>query len=301
MDFNNYTFRSHMVGQIISVPKPLTGKQLETLSAYRKKDKPLTDNQKKDLVSLEFKHNESKVYKLTDGAKKLLNKVVFYEKHNRRTVLENQYLEKGLIVEKSSRDLLSEVLNIALIADDEHRQNGWVRGKRDINTKDVVIDIKSKFNYDTFCDSLLESTNEVYLRQLDCYMELWEVKQALLCHVLIDTPEHIVNSLIRKLDYKENILDMTGNVRDESIQSVVDLVQNSIYTREGLENLCSGSENLQIEWFHDFVEIPISERVHMIPHSFDKVRIEQRNECIKLAREYMGTVNPINNLIKLKQ
>ena len=69
MDFSNYTFRSHMVGQIISVPKPLTGKQLETLSAYRKKDKPLTDNQKKDLVSLEFKHNESKVYKLTDGAK----------------------------------------------------------------------------------------------------------------------------------------------------------------------------------------------------------------------------------------
>lgn len=287
-----------MEGKIRSVPKPLTKNQIETLAAYRKKEKPLTDNQKKDLISLEFKHNESKVYKLTEGAKKLLNKIVFYEKHGRKNILENLYLEKGLIVEKRSRDLLSEILNVSLIADEEIRENDWVRGKRDIKSN-ITIDIKSKFDYNTFCDCLLDSSNDEYLCQLDDYMDLWGNSESLLCHVLIDTPEHIVNSLIRKLDYKENILDMTGNVRDESIQSVVDLVQNSIYTREGLENLCSGSENLQIEWFHDFVEIPISERVHMIPHSFDKVRIEQRNECIKLAREYMGTVNPINNLIQI--
>jgi hypothetical protein len=299
MDFSNYTFRSHMTGKIISVPKPLTGKQIETLASYRKKDKPLTEKQREDLISLEFKHNESKVYKLTDGAKKVLTEIVFYEKHGRRKILENLYLEKGLIVEKSSRDLLSEVLNVPLIADDEQRQNEWVRGKRDINTKDKIIEIKSKFDYTTFCDSLLESSNEIYLRQLDCYMDLWNVSESSLCHVLIDTPAHIVNSLIRKLDYKENILDMTGNVRDECIETVVNLVQNSIYTREGLETLCDFSENLQIEWFHDFVEIPKAERIHMIPHQLDKIRLEQRNECIKLSREYMNTVKPINNIIQL--
>ena len=49
----------------------------------------------------------------------------------------------------------------------------------------------------------------------------------------------------------------------------------------------------------DFNEIPVEQRIHMIPHSFDKLRIQQRNECIKLAREYMNTIKPINNIIKL--
>lgn len=300
MDFNNYTFRSHMVGQIVSVPKPLTGKQLETLAAYLKKDK-LTDLQKKDLISLQNKHNESKVYKLTEGAKKILSNLVFYEKYGRRELLENMYLEKGLIVEKSSRDLLTEVLNIALIADDEQRQNEWVRGKRDIKTDEVIIDIKSKFDFTTFCSSLLDSSNEIYLRQLDSYMDLWNCKTSLLCHVLVDTPPHIVERLVKKLDYKDNILDMSGDVRDECIQDVVNLVQNSIYTREGLENLCTFSANIHIEWFNDFIEIPIKDRVHMIAHDFDKVRIEQRNECIKLAREYMNQLQPVNNIIQINQ
>ena len=46
MDFSNYIFRSHMVGNIISVPKPLTPNQSETLADYRKRQagegRPLT-------------------------------------------------------------------------------------------------------------------------------------------------------------------------------------------------------------------------------------------------------------------
>jgi hypothetical protein len=33
----------------------------------------------------------------------------------------------------------------------------------------------------------------------------------------------------------------------------------------------------------------------MIAHSLQKERLEQRNECIELAREYMNLVKPINN------
>ena len=66
MNFDNYIFRSHMVGNIISVPKPLTPNQVETLEDYRKRVKgegrPLTDNKVKTWHSLEHKHNESQTY-----------------------------------------------------------------------------------------------------------------------------------------------------------------------------------------------------------------------------------------------
>lgn len=306
MDFSNYIFRSSFVGNIISVPKPLTGKQLETLAAYRKKDKPLTENQKKDLISLEFKHNESKEFKLTDGAKKLLNKIVFYEKHNRIKTLENEFLDKGNRVEKQARDLMTKVLGIPLVKDDERRTNQWVTGKRDINTTGIILDIKSKWDFETFYSSLVDSSNEIYLRQGDNYMELWEEKEFLLCHVLVDTPFDLIIKQLHKLHWNHVILDLGHNnfidgeiTNPDSIELVVKEVNNHIYTREGLESFCNEHQAIKLDWFADFKEIPESERIHMVPHSFDKVRIEQRNECIKLAREYMGTVNPINNLIQI--
>lgn len=303
--FNDYIFRSSFVGNIVSVPKPLTGKQIETLAAYRKKDK-LTDIQRKDLISLEYKHNESKYFKLTDGAKKLINNIVFYEKHGRITTLENDYLDKGNRVEKSSRDLMTKVLGIPLVKDDERRTNEWVTGKRDVDTKGVIIDIKSKFNYDSFNACLVDNSNDIYLRQGDCYMELWNEKEFLLCHVLVDTPFDIIVKNLHKLHWQNVILDLGHNdfidgsiTSDDAIEKVVASVNNSIYTREGLEDFCREYQAIKLDWFANFQEIPESERIHMVPHSFDKVRIEQRNECIRLAREYMNTVKPINNIIKL--
>lgn len=305
VNFNNYIFRSSFVGNIVSVPKPLTKNQMETMLVYREKEK-LTEKQHKDLVSLEYKNNESKEYKLTEGAKKLLNKIVFYEKHGRINLLEMDTLEKGNRVEKQARDLMTKVLGIPLVKDDERRTNEWVTGKRDINSSDVIFDIKAKFDFDSFNSSLLDSSNEVYLRQLDCYMELWELKDAILCHVLIDTPSDIIVRELNRLQWKNVVLDIghssfiDGSITsDDSIELIVSEINNHIYTREGLQNFCDEFQAIKIEWFKDFKEIPEKERVHMVSHSFDKERIEQRNECIKLARDYMKTVQPINNIITI--
>ena len=97
--FEKHIFRSHSVGTIVNVPKPLTLAQSETLTAYRERangeGKPLTDNQKKTWHSLEHKHNESKTYKLNDTAKKYLNDLVFEKRTGRRSKLENKYFTKG--------------------------------------------------------------------------------------------------------------------------------------------------------------------------------------------------------------
>jgi hypothetical protein len=56
MNFDNHIFRSHSVGTIVNLPKPLTANQAETLTDYRNRangeGRQLTDNQKKTWHSL---------------------------------------------------------------------------------------------------------------------------------------------------------------------------------------------------------------------------------------------------------
>ena len=304
MNFNNYKFRSHWVGKIVSVPSSLSESQKETLDAYKLRNsgegKPLTENQQKTLIELEYKELKSKEYKLTEGQKKLLNELYFYEKYSRRKDLDVKFFKKGLEVEKTARDLLSKITGLYLTHNPENRKNEWVTGVTDVLPNNgVIIDIKSAWSFESYSNILQDSSNEIYLRQLDCYMELWECKTSLLCHVLIDTPFQIIHDEIRRQSYKYNWTDFDGDFREEFIPDLVDLVSNHIYSRESLENFVHESVNLNIEWFNDFIEVPENERVHMITHEFKPERIEQRNECIKIAREYLNTVKPLNNIVKI--
>lgn len=299
MDFKDYIFRSHMVGKIISVPKPLTENQLSTLSDYELRasgeGRPLTDKQKDTLIELQYRRIQSKKYKLSDGQKKILSELVFAEKYHKKKELNSDQIKKGLDKEKEARDLISSTCNLFLTACNERKHNKWVTGLIDLQPQDVIVDIKTAFSWESYSRLIEQTANEIYLRQGDSYMDLWDKRDFLLCHVLVDTPYEIIDKQIRSYDYKENLLDIEGDVRDEKIERVVQIVSNHIFTEKGLKEYCQLSATVHKEWFKGFIEIPPEDRIHMIPHSFDKVRIEQRNECIALSREYMNTVKPINN------
>lgn len=285
-----------MVGKIINVPKPLTKSQDLTLSGLNEKGfEKLTEAQKKTFHNLSNKLNESKTYRLTEAIKNTLTQLAFSNKYGRKIEINSPKLTKGNEVEKAARDILTRVSNIFLTSSIERKTNDWVTGAIDIEPKEVIIDIKSAWSWESFSKILQEKPNEIYLRQGDSYMDLWNKKEFLLCHILLDTPYKLIEGEIRKKDYQNNILDMEGNVREDSIAEVKKTVTNHIFSRKGLEDFCDYSANVYIEWFDDFIEIPEQERVHMISHSFDKTRIAQRNECISLAREFMNTVKPMNN------
>jgi hypothetical protein len=299
MRFDDYLFRSHSVGHIINVPTPLTPNQLETLNAYNDRyngnGRPLTQKQQEDRISLLHKQIESGKYSISDATKKLLSQLVFAKKYKRTTVLNANQIKKGLSEEKEARDILTRVSGLFLTASEERKSNKWVTGKIDIEPDEVIIDIKSSYSWESFSNILQEKPNQIYLHQGDSYMDLWEKKHFLLCHVLTDTPINILQSEIRKADYHQDFMSIDGNVRDEKISDVKQIISNHIFSRKGIENFCNFSPFAEIEWFDDFIEIPEKDRVHMISHDYDPVRIEQRNECIKICREFMNTVTPINN------
>jgi hypothetical protein len=277
MNFSEYIFRCHYQGALVSVPKPLTENQKETLTAYRERAKgigrPLTQKQEIDWHSLETKESESKEFSLTTTAKNICTDIVFSEEYGRKYTLENKYFSKGLEVEKDSRDLISKVLGKNLIKSVERKSNNWVTGEIDIEPQGIIIDIKSAYNFKSFNKHLIENNIEFYKRQLDSYMEIWGLSESIISFTLVDTPARIVEDEIRRLNWRELILNFEGEVYENNIQDVVDLVNNHIYTRKALEEFCQQSGIVHIEWFDDFIEIPESKRVHMVPHSFSKERI----------------------------
>lgn len=300
MDFSNYKFRCHYQGDLVSVPRPLSETAINDLNQYRERKsgigKALTEKQSEKLIELEYKFLKSTQYELSTTAIKTCSKIVFAETFGRKYQLENKYFEKGIFVEKESRDLLSDVLGTRLIADKERKSNDWVNGERDIKNSKVIIDIKSTWDFETFAKHILESSEDFYFRQLDSYMDLWQIKDSLLAFVLTDTPIDILNREITNTNFKKRFIDENGNAFDSKIPELKRIVENHIFSRQRLEEFCHQSGTIRLEWFNDFKEVSIKNRVHLVPHPFDPIRIEQRNESLKLCREFMNTIRPINNL-----
>lgn len=300
MDFSNYKFRCHYQGNLVSTLKPLTETNILKLSQYRDRmsgiGKPLTEKQQNELIELEYKHLKSKQYELSTTAKNTCAEIVFAERHGRRYSLENKFFEKGILVEKESRDILTDVLGIRLVADKQRKANEWVIGERDIKSNDVIIDIKSTWDFNTFFSHQLDSKEEFYFRQLDSYMDLWVIHDSILAFVLVDTPIHILNQEITRQNFRKFFLDDSGEIIESRIEDVKKIVSDHLFSRQALESFCQQSGTIRIEWFDDFQEIPISERVHLNPHKFDKVRIEQRNESLTLCRKFMNELKPMNNI-----
>lgn len=294
MNFDNYLFRPHAVVNIMGgVPKPLTENQEKTLNSLRLRHegegKPLTLKQVETLGGLLARKNDK--CKLTDSSKKYLEKLVYEALTKRSSRIKAKYLDKGIQREDKSITTYSNVLDTLLLKNKERKTNAFFNGECD-NAQGIIRDIKTSWSYESFPLMDLSIKNKGYEWQLDCYMDLWNLKKSELVYVLVDTPTRLLNDEAKRLDWKHNILDAEGNVRDENgKQLLVELVCNHIFTTEGLKQFCANSSTVNIEWFEGvFVEIPEEMRVKVFHHSYCEVRNKQLKQMVVLAREYMNKV-----------
>jgi hypothetical protein len=311
MRFSNYKFRCHSIGKFKCSPKSLTKKQLETLDNYsvrdNSKEKPLTEAQKKDFIALQYKFNESQVYKLSETQKKDLRKIVFQQNYGRRFAGSNKFFDKGILTEKEGRDMLSYLINEPLIKDDEQKENDWVLGRRDVKHDGFIIDLKNAWNLESYANIVDDAENEKegYLDQMDSYMDLWGLKTSLICHTLVDTPIHLLEHEIRSIFYNMRYYEELSNeLTNDGINAVKSVVYNHTFTEKSLQDVVNYSLRIHSDvffefnakMFEDFKPIPIEDRVHIIQHDFQKERIEQRNKSIEISRKYMNTVEIKNNV-----
>jgi len=194
---------------------------------------------------------------LSQTAKTYVQDLVLLEKYGIRKEFSSRYTDKGNEVEDLSIALVNEVLNYKFIyKNDEHFNNEWLTGTPDVNTDEVLIDVKSSWDASTFPFFETELPNKDYFYQLQGYMWLTGKTESVLAYCLIDTPLEMVEDEVRRAHWKLHLIEENTELRKE------------------------------IESKHKFGHIPNNRRVKYWFVQRDEQVIEAIKERVELYREY---------------
>lgn len=194
---------------------------------------------------------------LSQTAKTYVQDLVLEEKYGIRKEFSSRYTDKGNEVEDLSIGLVNDVLNYKFIyKNDEHFNNDWITGTPDVNTDEVLIDVKSSWDASTFPFFETELPNKDYYYQLQGYMWLTGKMESVLAYCLIDTPLEMVEDEVRRAHWKLHLIEESKELREE------------------------------IESKHKFSHIPKNRRVKYWFVQKDESVIEQIKERVELCREY---------------
>lgn len=192
---------------------------------------------------------------LSQTAKTYVQDLVLLEKYGIRKEFSSRYTDKGNEVEDSIA-LVNEVLNYKFIyKNDEHFSNEWLTGTPDVNTDEVLIDVKVLGMLLRSRSSKLKYQTKDYFYQLR-YMWLTGKTESVLAYCLIDTPLEMVEDEIRRAHWKLHLIEENTEVRNE------------------------------IESKHKFGHIPNNRRVKYWFVQRDEAVIEAIKERVELCREY---------------
>jgi hypothetical protein len=203
--------------------------------------------------------NKSEV--LSQTAKTYIHELVLQDKYGIRKEFSSRYTDKGNEVENESINLVNEVLDVGFIyKNEEHYQNDWITGTPDVNTEEVLLDVKSSWDGSTFPFFETEIPTKDYYYQLQGYMWLTGKQESMLCYCLVDTPPDMVASEVKRTHYVLN-----------KIEEDIELTK-------------------EIESKHIFSHIPKNRRVKVFYVQKDEAVIERIKEQVELCREYYNTL-----------
>ncbi|WP_185246667.1 hypothetical protein [Chryseobacterium bernardetii] len=301
VNFNEHLFRCSQLGKLmVGVSPALTANQEKELSELRSKmlAGKITDKQIIKLGDLIRKKEEKP--ELSKSVETHLADIHkgFFMKRDRH--ISNKFTEKGIIVEEKSITLYSEVKNTLFLKNQKYYKNKFIHGTPD-NVQKKVRDMKNSWSLDSYPMYDKVIGNKDYEWQLQGYMELTGIKEAELVYALVDTPNKIIVDELRRLDWKQGIYDINGNVKEDRIPLVVETVTNMIYTEQGLDEFCQESMSIEKKWFTDFFEIPKELRVKVFELEYSKEAIQALYEQIALCRERLNnlTIEMSSQLFKV--
>ena len=202
---------------------------------------------------------------LSQTTKTYLQELAVQEIYGIRKEFSSRYTDKGNEVEELSIALCNDVLNLGFIyKNEENYSNDWISGTPDVNTDEILLDVKSSWDATTFPFFDTELKNKEYFYQLQGYMWLTGKEESLLCYCLIDTPLQIVEDEIRREHWKASLIEENSDLR------------------------------AFVESKHTFGHIPKEKRLKTFKIVKDDAIIENIKTRIEECREYYDIL--INNL-----
>lgn len=198
---------------------------------------------------------------LSQTAKTYIEEEVLRAKYGVIKPFYSRYTDKGNAVEDEAIEMASNALELGfLYKNHEHFENEFLTGTPDVNTDEVLLDVKSSWDATTFPFFATEIPTKDYYYQLQGYLELTGKTEALLVYCLVNTPIEMVEDEIRRAHWNAHLLEEDCDLRDEILKR------------------------------HVFDHIPLGRRVKVFKVEKDEQVIEQIKERVELCREYFNTL-----------
>lgn len=214
-------------------------------------------------------NSRSKKEVLSQTAKTYLKERIIEDKFGKSKNFWSRYTDKGNQVEEHGISLCNQVLDTELLYKNyESFENDFITGTPDINTDNMLIDIKSSWSIYTFPFFEDKLPNKDYYFQLMGYMWLTGKTESLLCYCLLNTPVEIVEDEIRREHWKHHMIEEDPNIRKH------------------------------VEDNHNFDDINDQLRIKSFKIEYDEAVIDQIKTRIQECRMYY---DQLNKLLTIKE
>lgn len=163
---------------------------------------PLTSRERGRLE--ELKERQKAPFEFSETAKTYIEDRWLLKEYDYKEPVFTYEIMKGHMCEQDSIKLVSEVQPLELFRtkNKEQLQNDWFTGHPDVRLKpiDLTEDVKTSWTLKTHFK--VKQLNPYYYCQGQVYMCLDEVSQFKVHYCLVDTPEEIVQELLKKFFFK---------------------------------------------------------------------------------------------------
>ena len=206
-------------------------------------------------------NSRSKSEVLSKTCKSYLQELAIEEMYGIKKEFSSRYTDKGIEVERESIDLVQDNCDFGFMyKNEEHFENDYLTGTPDVNTDNILLDVKSSYDATTFPWFEEEIPNKDYYYQLQGYMALCNKRKSVLAYCLVNTPFQIVEDEVRRAHWKEHLIDESEELRAD------------------------------VEARHNFDHIPPEKRIKTFEVRYDKEVIKAIYERIKECRKYYETL-----------
>lgn len=131
---------------------------------------------------------------LSVGAKTYIRQLAAQEIFGVDFEVTSKQMEKGILVEQQSIDLLNRVRGLSLLKNTERKTNDFLTGECDLFDlpKKRGHDIKSSWSVATFPIAVVDCDDKLYEWQMRGYMALWDADEWEVDYCLVDTPDNLI-------------------------------------------------------------------------------------------------------------
>lgn len=199
-DFSNFKIWCSEIHSLFSVPRGITMPKKADVNKY---DKIINSSEEKTEEELEFLRKVDEkiaIYKDPPLSKTTISALLRQygrEVYNKKIAAKDDpmsFLKKGTDMEQDAVDLLSRIDKEKYKLITENSENDYILGRCDIvcPNKDKVIDTKVSWNTNSFLKARTSKLDAKYWYQMQGYMELYNVNEAEVVFLLLDTPPELV-------------------------------------------------------------------------------------------------------------